>query len=216
MKYDFDKELRQDIELLIPKKLIELEVAHKANKIGDAQIYEWLKGNYINLIQIYLTNTINIIPSIESAREEYFIELLIIKDNHFSFGGYSQEVFEFQVKLLEFYIELCDYHHFVFIEYEKAKKELEIKVDDLVKKYCLEFQKALLFYKPQELTPKKYKNKFLNECKSMVTGFLFQPPCITSEYFAKRMVANSTLANIQPEKYVMSFCEKINKAFEVL
>lgn len=106
------------------------------------------------------------------------------------------------------YVEFC--HQYLYENYhlEQAYKKAVTETEENIKKWVLEdLRKAAT----EMVTDKK---KFLDDKKWMITPILFQPPMITSEHAWKRELINKVFSKWEPNRFVLMYCNALNKAFE--
>lgn len=106
------------------------------------------------------------------------------------------------VSMTEFF-RLTDLEKYIQAQKLKAIQDANNKADQIALKYHTEFPIGT------------DKNQYKNHCKSMITGFLFQSPLITSEVYADRKIINDVFKDWNANDYVMRFCNQINMLFNL-
>jgi len=86
--------------------------------------------------------------------------------------------------------------------------EAEIKIQTLVQTYINEFPKKLA------ANPTLTIQNYSNQCKSLVTPFLFQPPIFPCQGMAQRQLRDEIFKDWNPLYYVLEFCKQLNYAFD--
>ncbi len=65
----------------------------------------------------------------------------------------------------------------------------------------------------REANPYLSEKTYQNQCMSLVTVFLFQPPMLGCDSSDKRRIFHEAFADWKPNTYVLLFCKKLKELF---
>lgn len=172
----------------------------------ELELYSWNIDRYSN----------NIIE-IKEKLIDYKITLLKSCENSSYLIKQKIDLFIQRLGLtIEEYKKYIYYYQFALDFVKEANlydDEAYQKVNNLVMDYVSNCKVPIFGGLDDDEEKENYIKKYCNDCKSMVTVFLFQPPLVTNEDNIKYFIINCYFSKMwNPNKFVIDFCNKLNKA----